>query len=73
MSVSNFWSRFRKQFDDEEWAKLNKNTEFKEAVVSDDKIKAAALADKILVGDAKSKKQAREMKKDHEKFGIIST
>ena len=73
MSTEDFWPRFRNQFNDEEWAKLNKRSDFREALISADSINIAALADKILIGDAKSLKQQRQMNADHKRFGINAT
>jgi hypothetical protein len=65
MSAQNFWSRFRKQFSNEEWIKLNENSEFRKALDAKDDVKAGLLADQILIGDAKTKKQAKQIKKEH--------
>lgn len=63
MSTENIHARFRKQFDDREWEKLNSHIEFKEALAADDCDKAGLLADQILIGTAKSIPEAKEVKK----------
>jgi hypothetical protein len=73
MSVPNFWSRFRKQFTNEEWDKLNKNSLFRKALENKDEVKAGILADQILIGDAKTKSQARQMKKDCDSWADFKT
>lgn len=66
MNAENIHIRFRKQFDDKEWEKLNSHIEFKEALAVDDYDKAGLLADQILFGTAKSLPEAREVKKINE-------
>ena len=63
------YRRFRKGFSDQQWEKLNSHIEFKEAMTADDLDKAGELAGRILIGETKSLKEAREMKKMHDTFG----
>jgi hypothetical protein len=69
MNIENIYPRFRKQFEDYEWEKLNSNFDFKAAVAADDFDKAMELAGRILIGETKSIRKAREMKMGYEIFG----
>ena len=73
MSAEDFWPRFRNQFTDEQWTKLNRYSTFRKALLALDSDNIPALADKILIGDAKSLKQKREMDADYKKFGLDAT
>jgi hypothetical protein len=67
--MEDFWQRFRNQFNDNEWAKLIREAEFKQALLSLDEKGIQHIADKILVGNAKTVKEAREMRDYYERFG----
>ena len=71
--IEDFWQRFRNQYSDEEWAKLNLYSNFRNALLSADAANIPSIADKILIGDAKTAKQARQMKSDYKRFGLDAT
>ncbi len=61
-------SRFRKQYTEKEWSRLDENLEFKEALAVDDLDKAGEVAARILIGETKSLPEARDLKKTHDTF-----
>jgi hypothetical protein len=69
MNTENEYPKFRKQFKDYQWERLNSNLEFKAAVAGDDFDKAMELAGRILIGETKSLSEARKMKDSYDVFG----
>ncbi len=67
--MDDFWQRFRNQFNDNEWAHLIRETEFKDALLKCDEKNIQSIAVKILIGDGKTKAEERELQKYYEKFG----
>jgi hypothetical protein len=68
MSGPNDHRKFRQQYNKAEWAKLEANLGFKEALAADDLSKAGLLADRILKGEARSLGQAKEQKRRYDTF-----
>ena len=73
MDPEDFWPRFRNQYNDNEWAKLNREAEFRNALLAADEANISAIADKILIGDAQTRKEQRAFKDYYDKFGKNAT
>ncbi len=68
MNTDNPYTRFKIQFDENEWATLNSNFQFKTALAADDYDTAAELAARILIGETKSISEGRKMKKEYNEW-----
>ena len=65
-----FWKRFRGQFSEAEWEKLNESERFKKALLESDELKAGLVADEILIGKATTKAEAKRLKDDQMRSGL---
>jgi hypothetical protein len=70
MNTADFWKRFRRQFSNEEWDKLNESERFKKALLESDEIKAGLIADEILIGKSQTKVYAKRLKEDQKRSGL---
>ena len=66
MNTKNLYNRFKSQYESFEWKKLISHPEFLNAVEAEDYDMAGRMADRILVGEAKTKSEGRKMKKEHD-------
>ena len=63
MSNLSFYQRFRGQFSEEVWSRLNESFEFQTALAADDFDKAGLIADTLLHGKADSLKEVKEVRR----------
>jgi hypothetical protein len=59
-------TKFRKQFDQEDWDKIMNDPEFTFAWNLGDFDKAGLLADRLIIGEAKTSKEAKKKKFDYD-------
>jgi hypothetical protein len=64
MNAKNLYARFKGQYENYQWEKLNSDLGFKEALAEENYDKAGRLADRILIGETKTISAGRKMKKD---------
>jgi hypothetical protein len=69
MSDPNDQRRFRQQYNASEWARLEANIDFREAIAPDDLNKAGLVADRVLKGEALSPRQLRNRSTGTTPFG----
>jgi hypothetical protein len=66
MNAKNFYARFKGQYEDFQWEKLNSDFGFKEALAEENYDKAGRLADRILIGETKKISAGRKIKKEYD-------
>ena len=65
MNIETEAKKFKAQYDDEDWAELMNDSEFKKAWESNSLVKAGELAQEITIGRARTRKEARQQRERH--------